>query len=200
MENKIIRYEDNAEEVDVTVHFSGKPINLKALVCKTCNRMYTESNLNMKGKDLEHIARYCCANDFPCRCGNRIDKKGWGYCSKCIEQKHIKEEIERFDKAELVEYDGPFIIDDDFYEDADEYICECEDNEIIPDEYAFVPEFVAAGIDPESIFDMILEDQYEGLELLGTEELKAAIEKFNEKNEKNGTYYEGRKKKFKIRK
>jgi hypothetical protein len=41
--------------------------NIEGWVCKTCRRYWGEN---------EHMARYCCANDFPCKCGKRSRGKG----------------------------------------------------------------------------------------------------------------------------
>lgn len=58
--------------------------NIDGWVCKKCSRYW--------GKD-EHMARYCCATDFPCDCGNRREKS-YACCVDC----RRKSEAERWAK------------------------------------------------------------------------------------------------------
>ena len=89
-----VRYEDNAEQRTA----------IKGWCCKTCNRFW--------GDD-QHMARYCCATDFPCKhCGGRTDK-GRVRCDGCWQ----KEVCKRFEKLEAKPYDGSVVVtyDDDRY-------------------------------------------------------------------------------------
>lgn len=97
--NEIVRSEDSAEQRTVT-----------GWVCKRCSRYW--------GDD-EHMARYCCATDFPCECGGRRSKP-YTHCKSCRE----KHEYERWFAKEPIEWDGEFPValwdDDRFFFDADE--------------------------------------------------------------------------------
>ena len=76
-------YEDAAEKRAVT-----------GWVCKTCRRYW--------GDD-EHMARYCCAKDLPCKCGKRI-VGSWTACEDCRNQKQEA----TWANAKKVEWDGTF--------------------------------------------------------------------------------------------
>lgn len=95
----IIRYEDNAEQATVT-----------GWCCKTCRRFWSKD---------EHMARYCCATETACACGNRIDSRSWTACDSCRAKKRAKDwtALPRVDwdgTTPVCEYDG-----DRYYFDAD---------------------------------------------------------------------------------
>ena len=77
--------------------------------------------------------------------------------------------------------------------------CKCgwrsPDYEVVEDivhlflpKYVWAAEFEPVELDFYSIIERAEEDHYDGCEANGTEELKAAIDKFNEDNKKNGSY------------
>lgn len=97
-----IRYEDAAEH---------KTVSLTGFWCRTCGRFWDND---------EHMARYCCATDFPCECGARID----GHRARCeaCRQKHADEV---YAKAEPRPWDGKCMlfsdVTDRFYATPDEF-------------------------------------------------------------------------------
>ncbi len=191
-----MRYEDNATlKTDVS-----------GWVCKTCNRFYGNN---------EHLARWCCAKDLPCPtdgCGGRVSKP-WSHCEECrdkADQRRLKDRAEkerrRLEAAEIVEYCGPFFVDDRFYNDLDQYLDDCVCDDVEPEEWAFVPLALSPALDTEGI----LRDLLERMELMddsgcgtfsfaGAKELDAAIKKFNEANKNNYYYEDGCKQRFRIK-
>ena len=91
-------------------------------------------------------------------------------------------------------------LDTDGEEVADCYLeCKCgwksPSYEVIEDiihlflpKYVWAAEFEPVELDFYSIIERAEENHYDGCEANGTEELKAAIDKFNEDNKKNGSY------------
>jgi hypothetical protein len=106
----VIRYEDAAERRE----------NIAGWVCRKCSRYWGED---------EHMARWCCSDDHPCKCGNRKSKH-YTVCDSCREK---KAHDSWFAMPEH-EWDGEFPIgtwdDDKFFWDEEsvaEYLCEaCE--------------------------------------------------------------------------
>lgn len=184
LEGKIMRYEDAAEEVTVT---------LSGWKCKTCGNFFQK---NKQIQDPEHNARYCCASDFPCECGGRYEKP-YSFCMECREKSYLRIEKEIFDNAELVEYDGPFFVDDNFYNDIDEYLQSCEDEDIKPEAYAFVPKKFPCQLDFKDITSHAFEDIAES-QIVGMDDLKKSIEEFNLKNKHLFSYIYSTKQKFQI--
>ena len=166
--------------------------DIKGWVCKTCKNYYGT------GENAEHYARYCCSEDIPCKCGKGRAKKGWCVCKTCQDHNHMKMIDDNFDKAELVEYDGPFFVDDDFYNNIDEYLDYCYDNDELAYHFAFVPEFKPMKLDYEDLMIGLSEDHAEDVEPIEVSSLIEAIKEFNQANEKNVTYYVSYKKKFKV--
>lgn len=103
-----IRYEDAAEIRE----------NIKGWVCKKCSRYW--------GND-EHMARWCCSDDHPCKCGNRKSKR-YTVCDSCRSK---KTHDEWFALPEH-EWDGEFPVgvwdtgDEYFFDECSliEYLCE----------------------------------------------------------------------------
>lgn len=84
--------------------------DIEGWVCRTCHRFY--------GKD-EHAARYCCASDLPCACGNRHEKT----YTCCIDCRNAKANT-RFVDRELKAWDGKQMIYSDI---LDSYYSSPED-------------------------------------------------------------------------
>jgi hypothetical protein len=106
-----LRYEDGAERV-----------LRRGWMCSRCGTFY--------GNDpsAEHVARYCCSNDFPCECGARKGKH-WTCCQSCRD----KHDIERHAKRERRPWDGEQMLYShvlDKYFSSPEDLCDhLEDNE-----------------------------------------------------------------------
>mgnify|MGYP000858150953 CR=1 FL=1 len=79
------RYEDGAEF----------RTGIEGWCCKRCGRFWGGAG------DSEHMAGYCCSDDFPCACGGR-HTKGWTCCETC----RAKHDREAWDKLEKVDWDG----------------------------------------------------------------------------------------------
>lgn len=101
MTSKTIIYEEAAEKVAI--------IGWK---CTTCRHFY--------GDD-EHIARWCCATDLPCKsCETGRTKKHRTYCNAC----QAKADLERWLKMPEKEWDGEAVLalwrDDEYFFDSGE--------------------------------------------------------------------------------
>jgi len=91
--------------------------NLSGWVCKTCRKFWGEDNGG------EHIARYCCAGDLPCKtegCKSRVQKHTYIYCQPCLNKRDFK----RWLALQEVPWDGkvPLVLDDDdryFFDEDD---------------------------------------------------------------------------------
>lgn len=86
----LLHYEESAEYLT----------NIKGWVCKTCKRYYGDGDYMA-----EHMARYCCAKDMPCECGNRREKH-YLVCPTC----RSKKEDEKYLKMEGKQCDGKQMI------------------------------------------------------------------------------------------
>lgn len=81
-----VRYEDAAQSVTIT-----------GWACKTCGRFYGDKPQS------EHIARWCCATDLPCKeCGGRNTCKSYTCCESC----RLRHDEERWAKLERIDWDG----------------------------------------------------------------------------------------------
>lgn len=101
--NATLPYEDAAEQRTIT-----------GWVCKTCRRYW--------GDD-EHMARYCCAKDLPCKCGKRI-VGSYIVCEDCRNQR--KED--KWANTKKTEWDGAFPVcewDNDTFFWSEDSIREC---------------------------------------------------------------------------
>lgn len=113
-----MKYEDAA----------GGPVTVEGLKhtlwwCKTCHRIYPGPN--------GHAARWCCAEDLPCRtegCSTRVDKSNFGYCVPCTERM----EEEKWARRKKVEPEWPCVVADDdrYFFDESDLVMWMEDEEI----------------------------------------------------------------------
>lgn len=167
--------------------------NIEGWVCKKCGRYW--------GDD-ERMARYCCATDFPCDCGEGRYQKSRIRCVACDEKKATELEQERFAKAKPVEYVGPFFVDDDFYFELGDYLDMCEGENAQPVEWAFVPVKLVLSLNTDDIIDNAVENLCVGmddpLEPDGLTEFEVAVVAFNEANKNNHVWTAAYKRKFRV--
>ena len=128
-------------------------------------------------------AGQCCQNYKCSKCGKDTGSRSWLICDACRDAESAAKERDRFEKAEkLTKWDGWVCNGDDFYEsiedmldvldEAPEYVWACK-----------ADHFVRAEV--SDIIDRMDDDAYEDWypeTLNGLEELKAALNKFNEAN------------------
>ena len=162
-------------------------------ICTVCKRYW--------GTD-KHMAEYCCATSMPCECGGR-KHPGYTCCDRCIAKHNAERDQKKLNNAKTVEYDGPFMVGDKYYQTEEEYIEDCEQDEIEPMEFVFVPIISRVfELDIDDLINREIErsecDEYCDFDPVGCEELKAAIKKFNETNKGILVYFEGSKEKFRI--
>lgn len=104
---EVIRYEDHAE----------RRTGIEGWVCTRCGRYW--------GDD-EHMARYCCSNDFPCECGARIGP-GRVRCGRCSAEREARQWAEK----EKAAWSGEFPVcewrGDRYFFDEDEFAEWCAD-------------------------------------------------------------------------
>lgn len=141
----------------------------------------------------KELAELCCAKRKCQRCGGEAPS-GWLICDACRKLKEVEEEKERFEKAEkITKWDGWVFSEghgyqDGYFESLSEFLDWCQDEEIPESEVTYVwacksNQFVNADV--SDITERICDNAYEDFEpdcLNGLEELKAALEKFNEAN------------------
>ena len=134
----------------------------------------------------------CCKPTLCQHCGKPSGHRFWTCCDACSKLKSIQAEQDRFDKAKkLTEWDGWVFSEglgfrEGFFESLSDLLDQLEDDEVPKYVWACDPDhFAFARVD--DVIRPILENEsaYEGFDsddLSGIEELKAAIEKFNEAN------------------
>lgn len=155
--------------------------------CGQCRLVYNE-----KVK-----AEKCCA-PYKCEdCGKECQKY-WTVCEYCRQAREQKREQERFEKAEKVTDWGGWIYADGmgFHDGYFESLADLED--YLNDEESERPEYVWATkenhfveADISDITERVMDGAYDGFEveyLKGLDDLKAAIEKFNEANREIVSY------------
>ena len=174
----------------------GKPTNVHA--CGVCNKV----------KANRDAAEECCVQP-PCSyCGEPVDRakeSGQRFHWVCWRDNARAREIERLEKAELVEYDGGWLYadhlpggQDGYYSDMDELL-DCV-ADYVPDEdeaneplvmFAFCTYPQRYDLDLGRILENACDDGYEDMEdhLSGVKELSAAIDAFNERNKVALTSY-----------
>ena len=161
---------------------------IEAFMCSECKFIYYES--------YPHISERCCK----CRdCGIKVDRFR-GRCDTCDRSFYAKKEQELIEKAiEVENYTGPVFWDEKYYSSIDDFKDYVEEKDW--------PEFVyACHIMHYTLYaDDILSDLHEnaGLEedtdLDGVEELRKAIDEFNEVNKKNVYWIVNNKVKVKVK-
>lgn len=177
---KPIRYEDTAILTEVA-----------GWVCTECQRFWG---------DEEHMARWCCATDLPCDCGQRHTNLKTK-CDECLEVDRQNREKGKFNKAGTVDYDGnPFIVRGEFYEYLDDYEQDVQEGTCEPAEFAFMTVQLSLTLSAHEIWESAQESleisSEHSLEPDGWEEFHAAVEKFESANQKLNYWQEDNSRKF----
>lgn len=135
-----------------------------------------------------------CCEPTKCRyCGKPSGRQHWLCCDACQKINDEKKESERFQKAKKVtEWDGWVYLDGTGRDGFSESVAEFRENWEDDHECDELPEYVwackqnhFAVADVSDITERIADNAYEDFEpddLNGLDELKSAIEKFNEAN------------------
>jgi hypothetical protein len=131
-------------------------------------------------------------------------RKGYTRCDKCSAKANAERDQKLLDNAKTVEYDGPFMLGDTYYHDIEDYLEDCEGNDIEPVEFAFVPgTHTVFSLDIDDLINYAIEeaqsDDSLDLEPSGYDALKSAISSFNKLNEDVLVYFESTNKKFKVK-
>jgi len=168
--------------------------------------VYYCTNCNHVGYTKE-IAEQCCTPTL-CKCGKEV-KKYWTVCEECSSRITKQRELKKFNdnhKYTNEEYDDEIFIDDDFYENIEyylEYIYEDNPENTIEDIYAYTAIHEKYSVNVDNVLEIINEwvtddmEDPELVELNGFDELREALEKFNNAqtgyvirvNEKEGVLY-----------
>ena len=159
---------------------------------KSAGVFYCEKCRNVAGS--QHLAEQCCKNYLCSKCGKDTGSRSWLVCDACRAADEVAKERARFEKAEkLSAWDGLVYLEgtgrdgfsdslSDFYDnwadDHDEggelpkYVWACKANH-----------FVNAAVSDitERMCDYAYED-FDPETLDGLDELKSALQKFNEAN------------------
>lgn len=159
-------------------HADGKPSGV--FYCSKCRRTAPS----------EHLATRCCEPTI-CACGIVCEDLWHVTCRQCQVKKEVEREAQRFEKAEKVtQWDG-FVYcegcgNEGYCENVSVMIEDLENNDLEVPAYVWtcLPRRFAV-IDVADIVERICEDGYDDFDsgdLSGLEELKAAIEVFNNAN------------------
>ena len=157
--------------------------------CTKCHRYW--------GND-EAMARYCCATHFPCKCGGRY-VKGHSMCDSCEAADREKREGEALAAAELIDFDGPFLYDEErFCETKDELIeCYEADGVDVP-EFVFTTTYEPLALDAKDVANQAEKEHHDECEAELPDAFVEGIKAFNEANANNGTHWEDRKHKTRL--
>ena len=160
-------------------HKDGKPAGL--FYCEKC-RMMAQNR---------ETAEQCCQNYKCSVCGRDTGERHWLICEECRRADDARKEREHFEKAEkLHSCDGPVWHGDEFYQDL-ETMLDMLDGDPLP-KYVWASNenhFVHACV--EDITGCMEGDAYEDWDpetLNGLDELKVALDKFNEANKEVVSY------------
>lgn len=171
----------------------GKSVGVFA--CAQCRHVH---------QSREFAAR-CCKNYLCSTCGQDTGSRHWLICEKCRTAEEVKKEAERFEKAEKVtEWDGYLYHGDDFYADLGSLLDDLEWHDGEQPKYAWTCDPVSfVHFDIDRVIDDIMEredvyEDFDSSDIRGTEELKAALEKFNEANAGIVSYHPNYKRAFLI--
>lgn len=158
--------------------------------CPKCGRAHSPK-IYLARDDIAHAAaREAAANCYECRehnvcngCGKECSK-GWLKCEACRRAQAIE-------KADAVPVDQ---IEQCFGLDSGNYFYDPTDAAEAGEEYVFASKFRAYALDIDRVEEMILDEHHEDAsvsDLVGYDELIAAIESFNAK-QTSGSYDEDR--------
>jgi hypothetical protein len=155
----------------------GKPLG--AAYCSNCNRIWESSN----------SAERCCVCSY---CGKLKNWDGGTSHSECFDAAIKAGETAKMDKAKLIEdYGGPFLIDDRYFETADELIEHFESNDTPVPEFVHCARYEAPVLDLETILQDLQEnDMHEDWEPEACAPLAEAVADWNRANAWNGTWFE----------
>ena len=166
--------------------YDARGNQLAPAVCGKCNRIW---------ESVESAER-CCTCSF---CGFYHDwHKGVSH-EECSRKWAAESESSAMAAAIEVEPDGPIMYDERIFGELEEAM------EYISDRYGTEPEFIFATeyrppfLDAESVIDSIADEMHEDWEPEFVPELQEALEKWNTANANNGSYYEDRTKKYRLR-
>jgi hypothetical protein len=155
---------------------------IKARICGRCNRIWPT----------EFDAEKCCTCSY---CQKYCDWKQGVAHRACQDDAYHKHDQEQMDRAVLVpDYDGPFLVNDSVYMNASELL-DWEGDDDLP-EFGFCTRYTAPVIRLDNLMENIASEMHDDWEELEVPELAAAIEKWNEANKENGSYFEDRKRKW----
>lgn len=142
----------------------------------------------------QHLAEQCCQNYLCSKCGKDVGSRSWLVCDSCRAASEVDKERERFEKAEkLTAWGGLVYLDGTGRDGFSESISDFWDNwESDHDESDEKPKYVWAckanhfvRADLSDITEPIDGAAYEDWDwqtLNGLDDLKAALDKFNEAN------------------
>jgi len=144
----------------------------------------------------QQMAEECCQS-YKCQyCGKDTGTRHYTACDECRAANEAKKERERFEKAEKLATWGGWVYseglgyNEGFFPSIEDLLDYCLDEEVFPEYvWACKPNHFAV-LDADSILQQMEEsgEAYEDFErenLNGIEELKVAVEKFNEANANN---------------
>lgn len=154
-------------------HQDGKPSGV--FYCEKCRCV----------KRTEEEANECCQPYICKHCGKETGRNYWTICHECEALRDAQQEADRFQKAQkLTEWNSWVYDGAEYYESVEHYL-ETRDDLPIPAYVWACKENHFAIADVSDITDRIEENGYEDFDaddLKGMDDLKAAIEKFNEAN------------------
>lgn len=154
-------------------HQDGKPSGV--FYCEKCRCV----------KRTEEEANECCQPYICKHCGKETGRNYWTICHECEALRDAQQEADRFQKAQkLTEWNSWVYDGAEYYESVEHYL-ETRDDLPIPAYVWACKENRFAIADVSDITDRIEENGYEDFDaddLKGMDDLKAAIEKFNEAN------------------
>lgn len=182
---------------EVEYETSAEQRTVNGWCCTKCNRYW--------GDD-EHMARYCCCTSMMCKCGRMRHDRHWARCKKCREERKFTQWCGRLDLAEDVtdSYDGPVVVErgmqygewpcegtDCWFTDlesAKSYVEKGDHEEI----WGFAADSRVRQLDLDGAIECMCDDAYEGMadHLIGIDELRSAVDKFNKENEQNATVWD----------
>ena len=155
-------------------HQDGRPANV--FYCGKCRTVSTGRN----------HAEQCCQNYLCTKCGGETGGRAWLVCEPCRRAQDEAREAQRFEQAEKVtEWSGPVYVNDHYYRNLEEYF-DYANEEGWDARYVWTCDevhFVKACI--SDITGNMEGEAYEDWDpetLNGLEDLKAALDKFNEAN------------------
>lgn len=166
----------------------GKFVSISAHLCGKCRRIWESAD----------SAGRCCTCSY---CGKACDWRHSVSHKECFDAAIRSSDSKAMEKAILVEdYDGPFMYNDRYFSEKEELIEYLESDDLSVPEYVFAAKYVEPHLDTEEILQHIQEnDMHEDWEPIECGPLEAAIDAWNDANKANGTWYEDRTKKVRLR-